>query len=58
MNTKCWFATDNKTILFFVHHKNYGRIEIVGILFAKLKYMTGSENVYMQIIGVVTKNIY
>ena len=53
-----WFATDIKTILFFVHHKNYGRIEIVGILLARLKYMSGSENVYMQIIGVVAKNIY
>ena len=45
MNTKFWFATDIKTILFFVHHKNYGRIEIVGILLARLKYMSGSENV-------------
>ena len=58
MNTKIWFATDIKTILFFVHHKNYGRIEIVGIWLARLKYMTGSENVYMQIIGVVAKKIY
>ena len=55
MNTKFWFATDIKTILFFVHHKNYGRIEIVVILLARLKYMSGS--VYMQIIGVVA-NIY
>ena len=37
MNTKFWFATDIKTILFFVHHKNYGRIEIVGILFSETK---------------------
>ena len=51
MNTKFGFATDIKTILFFVHHKNYGRIEIVGILLTRLKYMSGSENVYMQIIG-------
>ena len=59
MDTKFWFATDIKTILFFVHHKNYGRIEIVGILLARLKYMSGSENVYMQIIsGCCKKNIY
>ena len=59
MNTKFWFATDIKTILFFVHHKNYGRIEIVGILLARLKYMSGSENVYMQIIsGCCKKYIY
>ena len=58
MNTKFWFATDIKTILFFVHHKNYGRIEIVGILLARLKYMSGSENVYMQIISGCCKNIY
>ena len=38
MNTKFWFATDIKTILFFVHQKNYDRIEIVGILLARLKY--------------------
>ena len=56
MNTKFWFATDIKTILFFVHHKNYGRIEIVGILSARLKYMSGS--VYMLIIGAVYKYIY
>ena len=56
MNTKFWFATDIKTILFFVHHKNYGRIEIVGILLARLKYMSGSENVYMKIIGLLQKN--
>ena len=43
MNEKFWFATDIKTILFFVHHKNYGRIEIVGILLARLKYMSSSE---------------
>ena len=55
MNTKFWFATDIKTILFFVHHKNYGRIEIVGILLAMLKYMAGSETVYMQIIGLLQK---
>ena len=55
MNTKFWFATDIKTILFFVHHKNYGHIEIVGILLARLKYMSGSENVYMQIIGLLQK---
>ena len=55
MNTKFWFVKDIKTILFFVHHKNYGRIEIVGILLARLRYMSGSENVYMQIIGVVAK---
>ena len=36
MNTKFWFATDIKTIVFFVYHKNYGRIEIVGILLARL----------------------
>ena len=53
MNTKFLFATDIKTILFFVHHKNYGRIEIVGILLARLKYMSGS--VYMLSIGVVIK---
>ena len=51
MNTILWFATDIKTISFFVHHKNYGRNEIVGILLARLKYLSGSENVYMQIIS-------
>ena len=55
MNTKFWFATYIKTILFFVHHKNYGRIEIVGILLAMLKYMSGSKNVYIQIIGLLQK---
>ena len=55
MNTKFWFATDIKTILFFVHHKNYGRIEIVGILLARLNYMSGRENVHMQIIGLLQK---
>ena len=55
MNTKFWFATDIKTILFFVHHKNYGRIEIFGISLARLIYMSGSENVYMQIIGLLQK---
>ena len=48
MNTKFSFATYIKTILFFVHHN--GRIEIVGILLARLKYMSGSENVNMLII--------
>ena len=48
-----------KQSYFFVHHKNYGRIEIVGILLARLKYMSGSENVYMQIIsGCCKKYIY
>ena len=53
MNTKFWFAT-----YIFVHHKNYGRIESVGILLARLKYMAGSENVDMQIIGLLPKNVY
>ena len=47
-----------KQSYFFVNHKNYGRIEIVGILLARLKYMSGSENVYMQIISGCCKNIY
>ena len=58
MNTKCWFATDIKTIIFLVHHKNYGRIEIVDILLARLKYLSDSENVYMLIISSCCKKNY
>ena len=45
----------SKQFYFLVHPKNYGRIEIVGILLARLKYMSGSENIYMQIIGLLQK---
>ena len=56
MNTQFWFATDIKTI-FFVHHKNYGRIEVVGILLARLKYLSGNENIDMQILSCCKKYI-
>ena len=58
MNTKFWFATDIKTILFFVYHKNYDSIEIVGILLVRIKYLSGNENVYMQIIGLSQEKLY
>ena len=59
MNTKFWFAIDIKTILFFVHHKNYGRIEIVGILLARLKYMSGKRKcLHANYLWLLQKNIY
>ena len=54
MNTKFWFATDIKTILYII--KTMVVLKIVGILLARLKYLSGS--VYMLIIGVVYKYIY
>ena len=41
---KVWFITDISKSYFFVHHKNYGSIEIVDIFtIAMLKYLSGGE---------------
>ena len=57
---KVWFVTDILKSSFFLHNKNYGRIEIVGIFFtiARLKYLSGSEMSTCQLSGCYNKEIF
>ena len=52
---KFWFATDIKTILYIIN--NYGRIEIVGILLARVKYLQRLHANYRAVIHIKYHNL-